>query len=280
MNLEQNIARAADLVRNADALIIHTGAGMGVDSGLPDFRGNDGFWKEYPVVKKLGLSFAEMANPHWFAERPELAWAFYGHRLNLYRQTQPHEGFYILKELLDCKPAGGFVFTSNVDGQFQKAGFSDKIIEEVHGSIHHFQCTTPCSSKIWNASAEIVTINSDTFEANMPLPVCPHCGALARPNILMFGDWSWLAARSDGQSLNYDNYLRQLKLQHSNTVIIEIGAGRAISTVRRKSESVTDFLGGTLIRINPRDFQIPERIKGIELPLGGLDGIRAIANLA
>ena len=46
-----------------DALIITAGAGMGVDSGLPDFRGTEGFWKAYPVIKDLGYSFSEMANP-------------------------------------------------------------------------------------------------------------------------------------------------------------------------------------------------------------------------
>ncbi len=62
---------------------------MGVDSGLPDFRGAEGFWRAYPVMAKLGLSFEEMANPAWFQTDPHLAWAFYGHRLNLYRRTQP-----------------------------------------------------------------------------------------------------------------------------------------------------------------------------------------------
>ena len=73
------LQRAAEALRQADALLITAGAGMGVDSGLPDFRGREGFWRAYPTVAKLGLSFEEMANPHWFAENPELAWAFYGH---------------------------------------------------------------------------------------------------------------------------------------------------------------------------------------------------------
>jgi len=63
------------------------GAGMGVDSGLPDFRGDEGFWKAYPPMAKLGIRFSSMANPRWFESDPELAWGFYGHRLNLYRAT-------------------------------------------------------------------------------------------------------------------------------------------------------------------------------------------------
>src|SRR4028118_1532836 len=92
------IARAAQVIAQADALLITAGAGMGVDSGLPDFRGNEGFWKAYPPLQRLGISFVEMANPRWFHDDPHLAWGFYGHRLQLYRDTTPHQGFPILLE--------------------------------------------------------------------------------------------------------------------------------------------------------------------------------------
>src|ERR1700744_4508975 len=90
------IARAAGWIRNADALLITAGAGMGVDSGLPDFRGNEGLWRAYPAIARLGLRFEQLANPSWFNRDPHLAWGFYGHRLNLYRATIPHDGFSIL----------------------------------------------------------------------------------------------------------------------------------------------------------------------------------------
>src|SRR3954464_8610293 len=67
---------AANAIRSADAILIGAGAGMGVDSGLPDFRGSEGFWKAYPPLKKLGLSFSRIANPYWFRQDPEQAWGF------------------------------------------------------------------------------------------------------------------------------------------------------------------------------------------------------------
>ena len=82
--IEEQIEKAKQFIADADAVLITAGAGMGVDSGLPDFRGNEGFWKAYPVIKDLGISFQNMANPKWFTTNPSLAWAFYGHRLNLY----------------------------------------------------------------------------------------------------------------------------------------------------------------------------------------------------
>ncbi|NIU09105.1 MAG: NAD-dependent deacetylase, partial [Phycisphaerae bacterium] len=56
----------------------------------------------------------------------------------------PHDGFHKLLQIAEQKRGGYFVFTSNVDGQFQKAGYHEKQVEECHGSIHHFQCVTPC----------------------------------------------------------------------------------------------------------------------------------------
>ena len=72
MDRDALLDRAADAVRHADALLIGSGAGMGVDSGLPDFRGNEGFWKAYPAFAHLGLSFVELANPRWFETDPTL----------------------------------------------------------------------------------------------------------------------------------------------------------------------------------------------------------------
>ena len=74
---EQSSAQSfADALSHSEALLIGAGAGMGVDSGLPDFRGTSGFWKTYPPLQKLGIQFQEMANPRWFREDPQLACGF------------------------------------------------------------------------------------------------------------------------------------------------------------------------------------------------------------
>ncbi|MEJ5172365.1 MAG: NAD-dependent deacetylase, partial [Hydrogenothermaceae bacterium] len=72
-NLERNVEKAREILNQADAVLITAGAGMGVDSGLPDFRGKEGFWRAYPYARKLGLSFQELANPRWFRTDPYLA---------------------------------------------------------------------------------------------------------------------------------------------------------------------------------------------------------------
>jgi NAD-dependent SIR2 family protein deacetylase len=270
--MNNGIDEIRDFVETAEAILVTAGAGMGVDSGLPDFRGDEGFWRAYPPLAKLGIRFEEMANPCWFEDDPELAWAFYGHRLKLYRETVPHKGFEMLWTLIDEKGGNGFVFTSNVDGQFQKAGFDEKAIYEVHGSIHHLQCLHNCTDAIW-PNEEEVHVDMERFRA-LRIPRCPHCGGVARPNILMFGDWEWNSNRSEAQALRFGTWLE--KNQARRMAIIEIGAGIAIPTVRHQGETLAARLPrARLIRINPGESEIDERL-GWGSFLGGLEGIRTI----
>lgn len=257
MLVNEQIAEARQIINNADALMILAGAGMGVDSGLPDFRGNEGFWKAYPPIARLGYSFSEMANPAWFKDNPRLAWGFYGHRLNLYRSTNPHPGFQLILNKAKTMPGGYFVYTSNVDGQFQIAGFHPNQIEEAHGSIHHLQCTVPCCSQIWDARNVDLEIDLNTLHAVNELPVCPHCGAIARPNILMFGDWNWLPERSNKQGEKRDEWFRNFRQNYRNLVLIELGAGNHVPTVRMTSQRICRQFNARLIRINPREFDVP-----------------------
>ena len=174
------------------------------------------------------------------------------------------------------KTAGYYVFTSNVDGQFQKAGFSESKIVEIHGSIHHLQCTVPCGDDIWPAENVEVQVDLEKFQALGKLPTCPYCGAVARPNILMFGDWNWIPWRTEQQETNFNVWLERLWENKAKLTIIEIGAGTAVPTVRMMSENLALKFRATLIRINPREAQISRGINGIELSMGALEALLKI----
>lgn len=271
-DIERTLDRAREELGEADALLIAAGAGFGVDSGLPDFRGNEGFWNAYPPYKKSGLGFTSLANPHFFSADPPVAWGFYGHRQSLYRDTSPHKGFEMLRDFGDILPGKSFVFTSNVDGQFAKAGFKEDRIVECHGTIHHLQCSIPCNSSIWKAE-ESPAVDHGSMRAIGELPRCPSCGRVARPNILMFEDGAWLDSRTDAQEKRYYGWLRSLG-RSSRLVILEFGAGTAVSSVRRMSETLVDRLGATLIRVNPREPQGPAGT--LSLPMRSLDACEAL----
>ena len=266
------LERAAVQIRRAGALLLHTGAGMGVDSGLPDFRGPDGFWRAYPPLKHLGLRFEEIACPMHFDRDPSLAWGFYGHRLQLYRQTTPHDGYAIVRALSAQRPL--FAFTSNIDGHHQLSGFHESQVMEVHGSLMWLQCTTPCSRRVWSAADLKLNVDMTQCRAAEPLPICPECGAVARPNVLMFGDWSFIGDRTETQGGYFSDFLRDLKPEQ--LTILEIGAGSAVPTVRMQSERLLRA-GAQLIRINPRESHGPGST--ISVPMGGLEALRALEAL-
>lgn len=266
------IDAAAGAIAAADAMLIGAGAGMGVDSGLPDFRGDEGFWESYPPFEKRGLDFYDLANPKWFDEDPELAWGFYGHRLHLYRNTEPHEGFDLLRRWCSNMEREPFVFTSNVDGQFQRAGFARERVLECHGTIHELQCARPCRDDLWSADNLDVDVDEETFRARGEIPECRHCERVARPNVLMFGDLHWVGARTQRQKRRFREWLGDIG--EESLVVVESGAGTAVPTVRMKCEQVARRFDATLVRINPDEPATPP--DAISVETGALTALREI----
>lgn len=265
------LIQAADLLTQADALIIAAGAGIGVDSGLPDFRGNEGFWKAYPALVHAQMAFTSIASPATFHDDPALAWGFYGHRLRLYRDTQPHAGFGLLRKWGECMDYGYGVFTSNVDGQFQRAGFDPQRIYECHGSIHHLQCLQPCGPDIWSADEYTPEVDAIACRLLNAAPICPHCGGMARPNILMFGDSGWNEQRAQAQETRLHALLQKAR----KPLVIELGAGTAIPSVRHFGQLVIQKYNGRMIRINPREPQVASP-RDVGLAMGSLAALTAI----
>ena len=265
------VAAAARAVAHADAVVVTAGAGIGVDSGLPDFRGDEGFWKAYPPYRDLGLSFTRMADPIGFLTDARVAWGFYGHRRAMYRSTTPHRGFGILSRWIDDAPEGGFVVTSNVDGHFHAADFDPDAIWEVHGTLRYDQCLHDCGAPPFGAGPDI-DVDLATMRAVGPLPACPACGGPARPNVLMFGDGGFDPVLTDAQERRFASFLNDVV--GGDTVVVEVGAGTAVPTIRRISEHVTGRHGARLIRINPRDQEGPPGT--VSLAAGALDALEAI----
>lgn len=279
---EYQVAAAAKLIEQASSIIISAGSGMGVDSGLPDFRGPYGLWKEHPIYEKYGLSFLDLASPTLLEKDPELFWGFYGYRHNLYKNTTPHLGFDFIHKWARSKNC--FVITSNVDGHFQKAGFEEEKVWEVHGSIHWNQKSKTffdLSKEFVDGKAQYedvipavkVEVNNKTMKAkNIP----SKDGELLRPNILMFGDYGWNVIREEKQKQNFNQWAKDANL--NKLVLIEIGAGTQLPTLRNINESLVKKCNGTLIRINPNKHESHcNHIKSISMQGTALGAIARIS---
>ena len=95
-----------------------------------------------------------------------------------------------------------------MDAHFQKVGFDKNKIYQCHGSIMQFQCSHNCGQEVWSPRPDFeLLIEEHSLEAKDPLPLCPTCKAMARPNILMFSDWDWDSKNSSIQERKYRNWL-------------------------------------------------------------------------
>ena len=234
-----------------------------------------------PRAPSQGLQFSEVSNPRSFQKDPRFGWGFFGHRYQLYSSAQPHEGYHILRRWGEAARVSYAVYTSNVDGHFLRAGFPERRVYECHGSIHYLQALDPrLSTAIWPAEPHLAGLRVDpaTFLADADtLPYCPPeagAGALARPNILMFGDFGFVEDRTSEQQERYEAVVAAWSTD-ARVVVIEVGAGLAIPTVRYASENILDsFPNATLLRINPAEPQGPGNT--VSIPVGGLEALTAL----
>ncbi|MFT5661397.1 MAG: NAD-dependent SIR2 family protein deacetylase [Sulfurimonas sp.] len=247
---------------NETIVIITAGAGMALDSGLPDFRSSNGLWNKE--------EFTELSQPSSFSTYPEKVWGMYGYRLNMHKETVPHDGFKLLLDYVKDKDY--FIFTSNVDGQFQKAGFDSEKITESHGNIHYLQCTG-CSREIFNEYPLEIDVNVEMQASSYPL--CEECGSVLRPNILMFNDYDFNRNRVHEQQGRMFQFIDKIRVK--KIVIIEIGAGTDIPSIRSFSETMSQLPNSILYRINPSESEIPDD-DGVSITLGALEGIKKVLN--
>ncbi len=248
-----------EIIKNADGILILAGAGMGVEAGIPDFRGKSGLW----TTEKD--NFIKFASGNAWHERPLEAWNFYIERFISYQNLEPHSGYYDLKKLLDNLGKDTYVMTSNVDGHFEKAGYPVDKIYTIHGNLKHIQCSSKCCRDIYPMPN--FTKLLDSIEQ---APHCDKCGSVMRPLVMMFND-PWLVTTKINEQASQCLEWMSTK---SNIVGIEIGAGLAVPSLRIYAEERTQ----TLIRINPHDIGV-HRPQDIAIQASAIEGINTLIKI-
>jgi NAD-dependent deacetylase len=167
--LRVSIERLAKLFRDRGPAVVLTGAGISTESGIPDFRSPTGIWAQYDP--------AEYATIDAFRSDPRKVWSFYSLRLRALIEAEPNAGH---QALADLERAGhvSTVVTQNIDGLHHRAGSSEVV--EVHGSIRSSSCLQ-CGASY--ALAEVLAL-LDEADA----PACAGCGAIVKPDVVMFGE--------------------------------------------------------------------------------------------
>jgi NAD-dependent SIR2 family protein deacetylase len=279
-SLRKDIIQAKKLLSEANSILIVTGAGMSVDSGIPTYRGSNGIWEKEIQIGKEVFSYDEISSLKMWKEYPELAWGFKSHFYNLMNGLEPHRGYY---ELLDNinHTYDYFIATSNIDGYFKRCGFDPNKIYEVHGSVNYLQCMDKKCNELHGVTIaeNLPEYDEDTFIAKW-LPQCKHCTNMSRPNVSMFGDVEFYGKPYEHQRKRMDEWVSNIKKNNRKLVILEIGCGINPHSLRMSNGKmmsgewkmpVIDNNIGT-IRINPTDEQSDENT--VHLNTGAKEGIR------
>eukprot|EP00936_MAST-01D_sp_MAST-1D-sp1_P001248 g1248.t1 len=190
--LDSGIKTAAAAMLAADAILVVAGAGASCDSGLPDFRGEDGFYKHGSrAIQMEDVDFHDV-------QRLPTAWWWMLSMKKAFLQASPHSGYHALRRILQRRqhyaPTTSamdfFIFTSNIDSYFRRALFPEEKLYETHGSLDFLQCTTVGNGEAIER-AQIQGGNDDD-EGNVVLKSKetrrPPCEA---------GVWAWTAARRE-----------------------------------------------------------------------------------
>jgi NAD-dependent deacetylase len=156
----------AALIVEAQPCVVLTGAGVSTESGIPDFRSRTGLWAEYDPM--------EYATIDAFRRDPAKVWDFYSKRLGVLADAQPNAAHLALAELerLGLVEA---VVTQNVDRLHHAAG--SRRVVEVHGSIRTASCLACGHREEFDRLMEL-----------LPVPTCAECGAVLKPDVVMFGE--------------------------------------------------------------------------------------------
>jgi NAD-dependent deacetylase len=159
----------SQLIRERQPCVALTGAGVSTESGIPDFRSPTGVWAQYDPM--------EYATIEAFRRDPVKVWDFYGKRLGVLLDAKPNPAHLALAEL-ERRGLVSAVITQNIDRLHALAGSQDVV--EVHGSIATSVCLR-CG-----ASATLAEVVAQLEDASAP--ACPSCGAILKPNVVMFGE--------------------------------------------------------------------------------------------
>jgi NAD-dependent deacetylase len=236
------------------AVVVLTGAGISAESGIPTFRGPEGYW----TVGSRVYRPQELATRAAFERMPWAIWQWYLHRRRICRAAPVNPGHLALCRLERQLGSRFCLITQNVDGLHLRAGNSPERTYQVHGNIDHMRCAGRCSDAPWPVPEELDPASAhpgepepapgDRPEQAFPEPLraqlsCRRCGGLTRPHVLWFDEYYEEALfRSDSA----------LAAARRATLLVTIGSSGSTNLPWQVATAAARA-GALLVDINPAD---------------------------
>jgi NAD-dependent deacetylase len=238
--------RALQLCRDAAAetglIVVMSGAGISAESGIPTFRGREGYWR----VGSINYHPQELATAAAFATMPEHVWRWYLHRRSVCVAAEPNEAHRALVRLEAGLAERFLLITQNVDGLHRRAGSSSARCYEIHGNIQRMRCSTSCSPEVRPVPAEV---DSSATEQELRTRLsCAECGGWMRPHVL------WFDETYDEAHYRFES---SLVAARAATLLVIVGTTGSTNLPNHVAH-IASAEGAALVAINPEPTRFTE----------------------
>ena len=184
--MNERLTEAFEGLRDTGRLVVLTGAGISAESGVPTFRGPEGYW----TVGSVNYRPEEMATFAMFSGHPEEVWQWYLYRIGICRAAAPNPGHDAVARMEQLLGDRFRLLTQNVDGIHLRAGNTAQRTYQIHGNIETVRCGDGCSRQTFPLPGEVETKQKDEplTDADRDALKCPSCGAWVRPHVLWYDE--------------------------------------------------------------------------------------------
>jgi NAD-dependent deacetylase len=230
-----------DAIARPGRILFLTGAGISAESGIPTFRGAEGYW----TIGSTEYQPQELATQAAFRRMPWDIWGWYLYRRGVCRAAAPNAAH---AALVTAEAALGdrfLLITQNVDGLHGRAGSSQARSYEIHGNIELARCIVACTADRWPIPDGVgdVAKGGEVPEAWRALLVCPRCSAMARPHVL------WFDESYDEERFRWDS---SITAAETASMLVIIGTS-ARTNLPWNVVDIASRAGATIIDINVDD---------------------------
>lgn len=227
-----------EIGQGAGNITVLTGAGISAESGIPTFRGPEGYW----TVGSKVYQPQEMATFHMFCQMPDEVWKWYLYRMGVCGAAKPNPGHLALVAMEQHFGDRFTLITQNVDGLHLRAGNTLARTYQIHGNVFFMRCSLECSEAVYPIpeAVQAKTKDAGLTDSDREHLRCPLCGARSRPHILLF---------DESYNEHHYHFYSSLKAAQQTALLIVVGTAGATNLPNQVAREVYQR-DGVIIDVN------------------------------
>lgn len=208
-------------------ITVLTGAGISAESGIPTFRGPEGYW----TIGSKVYQPQEMATFHMFCQQPDEVWKWYLYRLGVCRRAEPNPGHMALVAMEERFGDRFTLITQNVDGLHLRAGNTLARTYQIHGNVSYMRCSLECTEAVYPIPEAVQAKSKEESltESDRQHLRCPRCSARSRPHILLF---------DESYNEHHYHFYSSLKAARETALLIVVGTAGATNLPNQVAREV------------------------------------------